>query len=102
MKNIEAPMPTCKSVRRGKPFSCVDHIRKVADLELEPATSPVRLKLRPKQRRLPRRDPFPKLREAEGIAQLKLTQRSDGKSTSLGLHPSYRPGRVRIVPIESK
>ena len=102
MQDIKTAMSPCESVRGGKSFGLIDHVREVADLDQESATSPVRLKLRPEQSRLARRDPFPKLREAEGIGQLILTHDSEGQSASLGLHPSDRPGRVSIVPVKGK
>ncbi len=99
MQYIKTAVSSGESVRGGKSFGLIDHVREVADLDMESATSPVGLKLRPEQSRLARRDPFPKLREAEGIGQLILTQGSEGQSASLGFHPSYRPGRVSIVPV---
>jgi hypothetical protein len=102
MQNIKAAMSSCESVRGGQPFGFIDHISEIADLDSESAAGPVSLKLRPKQSRLARRDPFTKLDEAQSVAQLILTQRRKGQSTSLGLHPSHRTRRVHIVSVEGK
>jgi hypothetical protein len=99
MQDIKTAMSSHERVRDREPFGFINHIRKVTDFDLNPSTGPISLKLRPEQRRLALFDPFAKLSEAESVSQLILTQGSEGKSPSLGLHPSYRPGRVSIVPV---
>ena len=47
MENVETAMPPGQRVGGGKPFGFIDHIRKITDLNLEPAAGPIRLKLRP-------------------------------------------------------
>jgi len=96
MKDIKTAMPTREGVDRGESLCFIDHIGKVADLDLEPATGPIGLKLGPEQGRLAGGNPFTKLGKTQSMAQLILTQRSEGQSTSLRLHPCYSPRRVGI------
>lgn len=99
---IETTVPTSESVRSREPFSFIDHISKIADLNLYPAAGPISLKLSPEQCRLSWGDPFPKLCETQGITQLIFSQCREGQSLALRLHPSDCTRSVGIIPVEGE
>jgi len=102
MENIKTAMSAPEGVCGGKPFGFIDHISEVTYLNLEPATGSIRLKLRPKQRRLTWCDSSPELGKSERIAQLILALGSEGQSTSLRFYPRDSPRRSSIVSIEGE